>query len=565
MKKKILSIILAATLCFGASLTAFADDSAPAQTTKLTTEQAAKVQHKYEIYQILTGTKETVTKADGTTETVLVNYKLGDSLDAATQPKGLWEKIKRDGFKVYDSQKKEITDFDKATLDDIARAVNANYADSTTVGVGAENLATYFAGLTLSNAVTETVSNDKLEVTGLAAGWYLLVDVTPSLDNDDLRMYMDRPQLQFTLNGTVKVVKKRSTIWIDKEVADKNDSLDSATVIGAYGGSADYDVNDDVPFQIKSVVPEDLSKYSSYTYKIKDRQDAGLDAPKIVSLTVNGVDYTDYNITTVNLDKGAKDNDFVIDFGDIKAKGFADGAEIVVNYTSRLNEDAVKGAKGNENEAQVTFNPNDEGDGNTPWDTVIVFTYEPTVNKFDQSGASLDGAKFSLHKLAATYDAVNKNYTITKDANGDEVEVYNKPFVTPHDKDANNADDHTFSIAGIDDGVYKIVEDDAPEGYNAIKPVYFVVVANHDNGKLTALDIYDLDGNAICVADVLTGAIKASAETGKITTDIINQQGVVLPSTGGIGTTIFYVVGGVLVAAAVVLLVVRRRMRTEEE
>ena len=51
----------------------------------------------------------------------------------------------------------------------------------------------------------------------------------------------------------------------------------------------------------------------------------------------------------------------------------------------------------------------------------------------------------------------------------------------------------------------------------------------------------------------------------EVKTSVINQKGVVLPSTGGIGTTIFYVIGGILVVGAVVLLIVRRRMRNEEE
>ena len=130
-----------------------------------------------------------------------------------------------------------------------------------------------------------------------------------------------------------------------------------------------------------------------------------------------------------------------------------------------------------------------------------------------------------------------------------------------------------FTFKGLDDGYYRLTEDDAPDGYNKIDPIEFEVTAEHDvtwetekreellisltgnvpTGEITfnPIDDKDAEGNVV------------SANTG-LSADVINQAGVVLPETGGIGTTIFYIVGGMLAVAAVVLLITKKRMASAE-
>lgn len=111
--------------------------------------------------------------------------------------------------------------------------------------------------------------------------------------------------------------------------------------------------------------------------------------------------------------------------------------------------------------------------------------------------------------------------------------------------------DSTFEWKGIDDGVYRISEIATPSGYNAIAPIEFTVEAAHDaDGDDPALTALTGAGNSISFTN----------ESGILSASIQNHRGAVLPSTGGIGTTIFYTVGALLVVSAGVLLVVKKRM-----
>ena len=117
----------------------------------------------------------------------------------------------------------------------------------------------------------------------------------------------------------------------------------------------------------------------------------------------------------------------------------------------------------------------------------------------------------------------------------------------------------TFTFSGLDDGDYKLSETTTPAGYNTISDIEFTITAEHeinsDNPALTSLN-----GN------VSSGVITFTPNTsgGSLTTDVINQKGSTLPSTGGMGTTLFYIIGGVLVVGAAVLLIVKRRMSVEK-
>ena len=116
-------------------------------------------------------------------------------------------------------------------------------------------------------------------------------------------------------------------------------------------------------------------------------------------------------------------------------------------------------------------------------------------------------------------------------------------------------DTTTFTFKGLDDGDYKLSETTTPNGYNTIDDVEFTVTADHDvESDSPALN--SLSG------DVTSGTAEFTPITtdGSLTTDVVNKKGSVLPSTGGMGTTILYVVGTILVLAAGILLVTKKRM-----
>ena len=213
-------------------------------------------------------------------------------------------------------------------------------------------------------------------------------------------------------------------------------------------------------------------------------------------------------------------------------------SKITVEFTAKLNEKAVIGSAGNPNEAKLEFsnNPYDEKDHtSTPWDKVTVFTYKIIANKVNEKGVALDGAGFTLYKYVK----------------GEYVPVSNEiKGVT------------TFTFSGIDAGKYKLVETTVPTDYNKAPDLEFEVVATYDTNSadptLTKLEVKNSEGQVIS-GENMTFTVNEKA--GSVTTDVVNKSGTELPSTGGIGRTIFYVVGGTVMAAAAILLVVKRRMK----
>lgn len=115
-------------------------------------------------------------------------------------------------------------------------------------------------------------------------------------------------------------------------------------------------------------------------------------------------------------------------------------------------------------------------------------------------------------------------------------------------------EDTTFTFSGLDDGDYKLIESTTPAGYNTITPIEFTISADHavTNDDPTLIS---LSGN------VTTGeaTFTANATDGSLTTDIVNKKGSTLPSTGGIGTTIFYVAGCAMVVLAGVMITARKK------
>lgn len=547
MKKKALAFALSMALCFGAALPSFA--AVPS-----TPEEAAQVQHTYEAYQIFTGELK-----DGK----LVNVQWGDAAGAAVQD-ALWAQFAADSIKVTDANNKEITDQTKATANDFARAIQ-NYQDSTKIGVGAEKLAAIINDTVDKNGAKYAVDANK-QITGVSTpGWYLVVDTTADLTlnqvtGDDYSVYKDRAQLQFTVDGNINIVTKHTVIYVDKEVKDINDSINVS--YDEWSKSADYDVDDDVPFRITGTVPEDFDTYTTFEYTFQDDQSAGLifnnDVKVFIDDEKTGTEITSYFTTTAN----TNGHSFEIKCDDLKqVPGVTKDSKIVATYTSKLTGENVEyGYDGNPNKARIHFKNDVHGEGDTPFDIAIVFTFIPEVDKVNSKLEPLTGAEFTISKLVKGEDGKEAEWATVKRADGTDY-AYKMTVDT--------AGTH-FSFKGIDDGIYRVTESKVPDGFNKADDIYFVVEAKHDvKNKLTELIVKDLAGNVLgsdvngqtVIKDVFT----VTRSTGTATTTIINQEGVVLPSTGGIGTTIFYIVGGVLVVGAVVLLIVRRRMRTEEE
>lgn len=399
-----------------------------------------------------------------------------------------------------------------------------------------EKLETISKFVNLNGEAFGTVSKDA--PLSAAPGYYLFKDQNAVTGNDAATLFIVQ------VNGPVTVNRKANKPTFEKKVKDVNDSTGDKS---DWQDSADYDVNDEVPFQLTATLPTsdtDFAAYKTYKLVFHDQQSAGLTFNKD-SVVVKYGDQT-LGTDSYTLEPPATDNDtFDITITDAKTVKDADGSAITVaaggkftvEYTSTLNKNAVIGAAGNPNEASLEFsnNPNVGGEGNTgktPTDKVIVFTYQLDINKTFNGGTPDDNdlPEFTLYK----FDSATNDYTtnvgkvdITKTADGK----------------------YTASFKRVDDGKYKLVETKTPAGFNTAADTTFEITADHDvesdNPQLTVLKINTTAGNITA---------------GTVTADVVNQKGSNLPSTGGMGTVLLYVAGiAVFVLAGATLVMALRR------
>ncbi|WP_333721188.1 isopeptide-forming domain-containing fimbrial protein [Bifidobacterium adolescentis] len=418
----------------------------------------------------------------------------------------------------------------KSAADAAAEIAQGTYANNT------EKLAaiTPYVDLT-GTAFGEVSANTALSA---PAGYYLLKDKDAVTGDDAATLFIVQ------VNGPVTVNRKADKPTFEKKVKDVNDSTGDKS---DWQDSADYDVNDEVPFQLTATLPTNDTDFAAYkTYKLvfHDQQSAGLtfnEKSVVVKYGDKTLDADSYTVTENPEDKDT----FDITIADAKAVKDAEGSAITVaaggkftvEYTSTLNENAVIGSTGNPNEASLEFsnNPNVGGEGETgktPTDKVIVFTYQLDINKTFNGGtpAENDLPKFKLYK----FDSATNDYTIDRG----EVTITK----TEDDK-------YTASFKRVDDGKYKLVETKTPAGFNTAADTLFEITADHDvesdNPRLTVLKINTTAGNTT---------------TGTVTADVVNQKGSNLPSTGGMGTVMLYVAGiAVFVLAGATLVMALRR------
>ena len=492
--KRSIALVLAMILTLAMSVTVFAAPNADQNTFSLTLNKAVKG-HTYEAYQILSGDLS----ADKAT---LSNIKWGEGIKAEGQTAlggdaaGYAKKLADMG-----NNSKEL----KAQ----AQIIGANLASA-------------------SGSVTVTDPDAKNVISNLKPGYYLIKDKDDSLQGQE-------SYTEFILHVTddVEANVKADVPSVEKKVKDTNDTTGDTT---GWQDSADYDIGDDVPFQLTATLANNIESYKTYSLKFNDTLSKGLDYNNDAVIKLGDKDVTSY--FTPSYDATAKTLTFTCD--NILAFGAKNSDKIVVEYTAKLNENAVIGAAGNPNTVYLDFsnNPNNGGEGErgkTPEDKVIVFTYKLTVNKVDKENKPLTGAEFSLFKKV----------------NGKEELVEVKKILST------NAEGTVFGFTGLDDGTYVLRETKTPDGYNSIEDQTFTISAKHDENsddpKLTAL-----------TGDVASGSIinlGVMLEKGELSTDVVNNKGSVLPSTGGAGRVAIYVIGAILVLGGGIVLVTKKRVR----
>lgn len=402
--------------------------------------------------------------------------------------------------------------------------------------------------------------SNALTIPEAKAGYYLFVDTTDFSKDDSYHSYNSFLLMVTKGNWNVPITPKAEKPTVEKKVYDNPDG----TSTGGFGSSADHAINEKFQFQLTATLPDSTNRaydyYDKYSVIFHDTLSEGItyDGPYSVVIESNDITYTitdssKYTIDTTDLES---QNSFVVNI-DVKAcakdAGFDlnDGATITVTYTAHLNDKAyvntaggsTGGSTSNINKVYLTYsnNPKDESSiGKTPESTpVYVYTYQLNNTKYhddDNPNNVLAGAGFRLYSDEACHDEDEIKLKMNDDG------TYSRDFSTEgKGVEMISGQDGQFNVKGLDAGTYYLKETTPPDGYSACKVIPVTIKADHSRN-----DQVNLEGS-------------------NLTNDIVNIKagGITLPSTGGIGTTLFYVVGGGLMVAAIVLLVTKKRMENK--
>ena len=546
--KKILSLVMGLVMALAMSVTAFAADGTYHILIEKKDNEVAE--QTYEAYQIFAGD---LTVKDG--NKVLSNITWGSGVD----------KDRINTEKVFQGK----------TAAEVAESLKNG--DSDTAMAFAKQIAPY---LKAENAVesTEGVEGPEYVIGGLNAGYYLVKNKDNSLtdSNDFYTAYI------MQVVGDVTVKPKGDKPHVDKKIKEGDQLVDTN----------EASIGDKVSYVATSQVP-DMSNYDKYFFIMNDTMSKGLTFNNDVNITIDGKTLNgdeDFEVVSTKNEDGTTSIKIV--FKDFIHYKDQKGAKIEVSYSAILNEDAEIGTNPNTNKIDLVYsnNPNydykgenepqpNEPTGKTPEIETETYTTELTVKKTDVKGQILRGAEFTLTgngvnvvlvteskfvenidgtywKLkdgtytttapeAATedkYESTTTKYveqTVTTVKGDGQTETNVKGYVDP------NTGEITFT--GLGAGNYILTETVTPNGYNTIAPIEFNISFDAGTKKFAS------DNSAIELQGDNT-----------LYTTVINKSGAELPSTGGIGTTIFYVVGGLLVVGAGIVLVTKKRMGKAE-
>ncbi len=570
---------MAITPLAATGMTAFAEAKTGTSTLSITDSDPAE--HTYKAYQIITGTQEAGKLKNLAWGPGFKSADLITALNADKTALGLTSAIAPDAsVQTVAEALSSITDADaKIKLAKIVQdcvdedeAIAMNYSASS---------GTYSAG-------------------ELADGWYLVLDKTDSLvsgETEEGVRVLSANVLK--LVGDTTINAKHSLPTLTKKITDADGSnpVDANTAA----------IGDVIYYEIKTTVP-DVRGYDKYFYVVEDTLSSGLTYNEgTVGVTVSGTGVTE---DTDGVDDAVTTGDFYVTHNGTEIKVvFKDavnyfknktvGDPIVITYSATLNDNAVITNAGNPNTAKLEYSrdpnatgsgtnepgkPDEPGSGSptgeTPESTVKTYTTAIKLHKVDQDTHDLAGAKFQLISTDLNEVKVTSSETFVEDAEGTYYKLkdgsytktaptdstktqyenngattYSKtktagsytekaagtPFCVEAEVDGNGY----ITFAGLKPGKYTLHESKVPDGYNAAKDVEITITAND---PVTGPSNWSYSNAAYNETD-------AVAEV-----TIENRQGATLPSTGGIGTKLFYIFGGLLVAGSGVLLITKKRM-----
>ena len=381
-----------------------------------------------------------------------------------------------------------------------------------------ENMdAAAFAKAALAFAEEKRIVNDgtadatggRVEFASLPTGYYLInttVGTLCALDTTNDTIVIDDKNVQPTIDKTVKSGTGNYAQSNDASIGDK---VDYKVVIHAKKGATGY------------VLTDTMTKGLTFNNDIAITDSNG-------KTLASGTDYT----VTSTVDSTTGVTTITVTFKQEYLNTLTnDSSDITVTYSATLNKDAVVFNGTNKNTAKLKYGNKAE----TTQSETDTHTYMFDLVKTDSANKLLAGAKFKL------YDASEGGNVINLVADGDN--TYRVAVNSETGVEIVTNATSKITIKGLTKGTYWLQETEAPQGYNG----------------LTARVKVDLtSGNNVATMDGITYTPENNAGI-----HIVNNTGTTLPSTGGMGTTLFYVIGGGLMVAAVVLLVTKKRMENK--
>ena len=328
------------------------------------------------------------------------------------------------------------------------------------------------------------------------------------------------------------ITEKNEEPTIEKEVYE-----DSTT---SWGATNDAAIGETVNFRATIT-----AKAGAENYTMHDTMSNGLtfdESSVTVTLNTVIVDSSNYTVKTSDL---SDDCTFEVEFAQNFCSTLSDNDAIVVTYNAKVNNGAVIADAGNPNTAKLSYGENSEF--STEFSKTTTYVWNFNIFKHKDEPATANALANATFQLAAdeTGNTIIKliktsaTQNIFRVATEEEIENGTNIFDS-----FTTSSTGTIKISGLDEGTYYVVETVAPEGFNALTEPVMVIIDHEGNVKNSA----DTEAEALA----------------NKTVNVQNNTGTVLPETGGIGTTIFYIIGGLLAVGAVVLLVTKKRMSLTE-
>ena len=370
---------------------------------------------------------------------------------------------------------------------------------------------------TASSTTTGTTS--KVVFENLDLGYYLVDSPTGTICSvDTTNNEVDIEEKNVAPTVEKKVQEDSTSAWGPSNTADIGDAVNFTTTITAQAGAQNYVLHDKMS--------EGLSFADSSVQIQWTKKSGGTTTP-----LVSG---TDYDVTTTDLETMNPKCTFHVTFKENFCDKLAKDDTIVITYSATLNEQATVGTTGNKNETWLKYGESDKLE--TAHKTTTTKTYEVPVFKYtlDTDGTTKTGlpnAEFTLSKNADGTDPI-KLMDITGSATAGKYRVEKTGTVTKITTPATG----NFTIQGLDAGTYYLTETKQPDGYNKLtSPI--IIIINEEDGKITV------------------------GGTDVTQVEVENKSGSLLPSTGGRGTTLFYILGAILVVGSGVVLITKKRMK----